>query len=342
MKKLFIAALALASVACTKSEVLETAPQKAISFGKPFVENATKAIDPSLTATTLDSFKVYGTLTNSDNQQTRIFDGTTVYKSTATDRTIGKTWFYEDAAVQYWIPGNKYNFAALKNAKEVTSYTNNLPAAVSYEADGATDLLYAKSALDIRTDVTGFDSDVKFTFNHLLSKVKFTFINGYPADSKLVVEVSNVKIINAYTSGVCTLTGEAPTWGTFDTANKMIEFGNIVQNGTDNSEVVYSMPATGALSGTDWTTKEGFSSNYERLLIPGQESFNITFKANVLLNDVVVNSYTTSEITVTGGLKPGHSYNFVGTIGQNLDKITFSVKEVNGFTPTADQPITVQ
>lgn len=335
MKKLFIAALALASVACTKSEVLETAPQKAISFGNPFVENATKAIDPSLTATTLESFKVYGTLTNSDNQQTRIFDGTTVYKSTATDRTIGKTWFYEDAAVQYWIPGNKYNFAALANAT-VKSYSNELPATVSYTADGTSDLLYAKSAVDIKTGDDGFNSDVEFTFNHLLSKVKFTFVNGYPADSKLVVEVSNVNITNAYTSGVCTLTGEAPTWGTFGTAGKMIEFGNIVQNGTGDSEVVYSMPATGALSGTDWTTKEGFSSNYERLLIPGQESFNITFTANVLLNNVVVNSYSSSTVTVQGGLQPGYSYNFVGTIGQNLEKITFSVEKINGFTPDVE------
>ena len=334
MKNLFIAALALAAVACTKSEVLETAPQKAISFGKPFVENSTKAIDPSLTETTLESFKVYGTLTNSNNQQTRIFDGTTVYKSTATDRTIGKTWFYEDAAVQYWIPGNKYNFAALANAT-VKSYSNELPATVSYTADGESDLLYAKSAADITTGDTGFNSDVEFTFDHLLSKVKFTFVNGYPADSKIIVKVSNVKITDAFANGVCALADK--TW-VQEGSNKIeMEFGNIVE--ADTKDAVYELPSTGAFSGSDWTTDAGFSSKYEKLLIPGQSEFNVTFTAQVLLNGIVVNSYSGSTVTVQGGLQPGYSYNFVGTIGQNLEKITFSVEKINGFTPATPQGV---
>ena len=344
MKKLFIAALALATVACTKSEVLETAPQKAISFGNPFVENATKAIDPSLThgtEGTFTSFNVYGTLSNG-TATTNIFNGVEVVKVSYATHTIGATgtWYYNSSSVQYWIPGNTYNFVAVANATKVNvdAANNNMPTTLEYTADGKTDLLYTKTPVTKTPDVASFDETVAFTFDHLLSKVKFTFINGYPADSKLVVEVSDVKIINAYTSGVCTLTGEeAPTWGSFGTADKKIEFGNIVQNGTDYSEAVYSMPATGALSGTDWTTKDGFSSNYERLLIPGQSEFNVTFTAEVLLNGIVVNSYSGSTVTVQGGLQPGYSYNFVGTIGQNLEKITFSVEKINGFTPVTPE-----
>lgn len=325
MKKLFIAALALASVACTKSEVLETAPQKAISFGNPFVENATKAIDPSLTHGdngTFTTFNVYGVLKNSKEDQTKIFDNVEVTKTKkeTTDISGTNTWFYDGDAVQYWIPGNKYTFAALAKGTAATYGADLLPATVSYTADGTTDLLYAKSNVDITTGDVDFSSNIAFTFNHLLSKVKFTFKNEYPADSKLVVTVSNIQITNAIASGVCTLSTKL--WAnTGGNATTTMSFGNIVSTATEQGAAAAEVTAA------------GLESNFERLLIPGQSSFTVTFDAKVTLNNVLVNSYKGATVAVEGGLKPGYSYNFVGTIGQKLEKITFSVKEVNGFTP---------
>ena len=326
MKKAILAVLALASVvACNKSEVLEVAPQKAISFGKPFVENATKAIDPSLTHGTdgtLTKFNVYGVLKNSTNAQTKIFDNVEVTKTQkkATDISGTNTWFYDGDAVQYWIPGNKYTFAALANGTEVTYGADLLPATVSYTADGTTDLLYAKSNVDITTEDLDFSSNIAFTFNHLLSKVKFTFKNEYPADSKLVVTVSNIQITNAFASGVCTLSTKL--WAnTGGNATTTMSFGNIVSTATEQGAAAAEVTAA------------GLESNFERLLIPGQSSFTVTFDAKVTLNNVLVNSYTDATVAVDKGLQPGYSYNFVGTIGQDLKKITFSVEKINGFTP---------
>ena len=336
MKKAILAVLALASVvACNKSEVLEVAPQKAISFGNPFVDNSTKApIDPSLTHGTdgtLTEFNVYGVLKNSNNAQTKIFDNVEVTKTKkeTTDISGTNTWFYDGDAVQYWIPGNKYTFAALAKGTAATYGADLLPATVSYTADGTTDLLYATSKVDITTGDVDFSSNIAFTFNHLLSKVKFTFKNEYPADSKLVVTVSNIQITNAIASGVCTLSTKS--WdNTDENATTPISFGNIVSTATEQG-------ADAAV-----VTAAGLESNFERLLIPGQSSFAVTFDAKVTLNNVLVNSYTGATVTVDGGLQPGYSYNFVGTIGKTLDKITFSVEKVNGYEPADNENITLQ
>ena len=120
MKKAILAVLALASVvACNKSEVLEVAPQKAISFGNPFVENATKAIDPSLTATSenFNTFKVYGKVTTNAGGSTNIFNGVDVYKTAkaVTDIASTSSWYYSASYVQYWLANATYDFAAVTN-----------------------------------------------------------------------------------------------------------------------------------------------------------------------------------------------------------------------------------
>ena len=60
MKKIFIALIAIASVAaCNKAEVIETVEGEAIEFSNAFVNNATKATDPPYGAVALTSFNVY-------------------------------------------------------------------------------------------------------------------------------------------------------------------------------------------------------------------------------------------------------------------------------------------
>ena len=128
MKKTIIAVLALASVvACNKSEVLETTPQKAISFENPFVENSTKAIDPSLTATTFNEFLVYGTITKED-ASANIFSGVTVSKNISdnkgtTNATYG-TWGYGSQYTQYWVENNDYAFKAIAGVESTAITTD--------------------------------------------------------------------------------------------------------------------------------------------------------------------------------------------------------------------------
>ena len=339
MKKAILAVLALASVvACNKSEVLEVAPQKAISFGNPFVDNSTKApIDPSLTHGTdgtLTEFNVYGVLKNSNNAQTKIFDNVKVTKTQkeATDISGTNTWFYDGDAVQYWIPGNKYTFAALANGTAATYGDDLLPATVSYTANGTTDLLYATSKVDITTGDVDFSSNIAFTFNHLLSKVKFTFANEYSIPG-MVLKVTGVTIQNAL-DGVYAV--ENDKW-TPQTTSDILDFGNILSDDTQN-EAEYIAANT------------SLSSKYERLLVPaaysGNTALNITYTAEVyieqeengskkyILVDKIEKTAAAPHIpedAVT--LEKGHSYDIIIKIGGALEKIQFDIKDCGGWTP---------
>lgn len=347
MKKAILAVLALASVvACNKSEVLEVAPQKAISFGNPFVENATKAIDPSETVATLDKFLVYATVKNTDGATANIFNAVEVSSEIGTNpgtSVNGNTWGYESEYTQYWVPDNTYNFAAVANATNVNvdAANNNMPTTIEYTTtsdytkNGDADLLYAT-----KEETAGAESgNVEFAFNHLLSKVKFTFINGYPADSEFEVKVSDIKITNAYKTGTYTIGAETP-WAAKDEVE--VNFGHIVEN--NEAQTAISMAATGKLKDDAWTTAARYSSKYERLLIPGQNSFDITFTAEVSYRDVVVAKYNSATVTLPDNatIKPSYCYNFVGTIGQGLKPITFSVTSTGKWEQGADQNVTVQ
>ena len=62
MKKILLAALAFgALVSCSKDELISESRQ-AIEFGNAFVDNSTRATDPSYSANNIESFKVYGTI----------------------------------------------------------------------------------------------------------------------------------------------------------------------------------------------------------------------------------------------------------------------------------------
>ena len=341
MKKLFIAALALATVACTKSEVLETAPQKAISFGKPFVENATKAIDPSLTHGdngTFKTFNVYGTLSNG-TATTNIFNGVEVVKVSDATHTIGATgtWYYNSSSVQYWIPGNTYNFVAVANATKVNvdAANNNMPTTLEYTADGKTDLLYTKTPVTKTPDVASFDETVAFTFDHLLSKVVFKFTNNYAANASFVIKVTDIAIKNAAASGVYTVDGGV--WA--KDGSKEFTFGNAPTT------------ATPAGAAADYIASEAsLNSNFERLLVPGTYSgLQIAFKAEVYLKQgekytlVDTKDYTQKDkYLVPAGditIEAGKAYSFNVEIGDVLQPIKFGVQTLNGFTPVTPEDV---
>lgn len=78
MKKIILATLAAAAlVACAKEDVVVASKGEAIGFTNAFVDNTTKAMDPSLTTTSLKGFKVYGTTTgdHAGAQTVNIFNG---------------------------------------------------------------------------------------------------------------------------------------------------------------------------------------------------------------------------------------------------------------------------
>ena len=345
MKKLFIAALALASVACTKSEVLETAPQKAISFGKPFVENSTKAIDPSLTATTFKQFYVYGTISNG-TATANIFNGELVSKDIpsnpgVSDNTYG-TWGYAATATQYWIPDNAYAFKAVSGVEKAAISADNatkMPTSISYDATSQKDLVYAINNFGVFGTGEGKNSEtcVAFAFNHLLSKAKFSFTTDYP--NGYSVKVTSVKITNANSNGVYTLNANAEKapFGTWEpTVPTELDFGNVVAS--DATAAAESI----AIVNTDANTKN--SSLYERLMIPASyEEVRIVYSYEVYYTD---GTNTVKVMTVTDKtasvdkvvLNEGCSYNFTGIIKHNMKAITFTVNKLNGWTPANPNP----
>ena len=321
MKKIFVSMLAVAALAsCNNEEAIDQVAPEAIGFDNVFVDNATRTTDSSYSSTNLPaSFLVYGT-TKGDEQNAPvvpIFDGVAVSKN-------GNEYQYDAAHTQYWIAGNTYNFAALvnANAQKVTK-TDYMPSSVVYTADytidgNTADLLYATaSAIGLATQ----NPTVGFTFNHLLSNVKFTVTNTMTtnvAGNLYEYVVTNIAINNAYTTGTCALADK--TWSDHDDATKVVNFGNV--------------EAVGVVGAS-----ESASSDYARLLIPatyGQNSeLNVTFTLTTLLNGQSVNVENIT-LTPTVTFEAGKAYNFVVEKGAPGEEIKFTVTAVNGWDTSSE------
>ncbi len=343
MKKTIIAVLALASVvACNKSEVLETTPQKAISFENPFVENSTKAIDSSLTATTFNEFLVYGTITKED-ASANIFSGVTVSKNISdnkgtTNATYG-TWGYGSQYTQYWVENNDYAFKAIAGVESTaitTDATLKMPTTIEYTATAVDqkDLVYAVN--DFGT-FNGNVTCVLFNFNHLLSKVKFSFTTDYPKGFD--VEVTSVKITNAYASGEYTIDAAktAKPFGTWTATDNTLnlDFGGAVAADA-NATSAKLLPITSTMANTT------NSCLYEKLLIPANAELEISYSYDVYYSDgtnrIKVNTINKTT-TVTVNLQEGCSYNFTGKIPQAVKPITFTVESLGSWATTTDTTV---
>lgn len=314
MKKLLISVLAISGLmACTKSDVVEMPQSQAIKFGSAFVDNSTKVVDNSSTTDNLNSFNVWGKLTPDGTTNTNIFSQELVTKG---GTGIGTTWFYNDGSVQYWIPTVQYEFAAIaglanNNYQSITANANGMPTdIVDYDISSQSDLMYDGPIA--REGVASGNEEVKFNFNHLLSKVKFQFLNSFPQHSDLYITVENVQIVDAYKTADCALGNytatpvTTSTW-TGQTKNSFSHsFGNAVSsdNITENAIAAYITPNNKTVDATSSKTEVlSGVSNYSRLLIPGIYSktgesnpLQISFIAKVWLKQGTGNTATFTEI----------------------------------------------
>ena len=196
MKKIFILLLAIATLAaCNKSEVVDVNPGEAIQFGNAFVDNATKATDPTYGAVALEKFNVYGTVTGAGN--TNVVN---IYNGTEVTGTVGSN-VWSCSVNQYWIADASYNFAAVVDANKVNVDVNGMPTTLEYTTAGQKDLLYASATATGKASGNG---KVNFSFNHLLAKAQFTVksntTNGY------YHKVTNIKV-NNFETGTYTING---------------------------------------------------------------------------------------------------------------------------------------
>ena len=323
MKKIFVAVLAMAGVvACNTVDTLDVPQNPEIRFANAFVENATRAneaLDPSTTTESLTAFDVWGFM---DEVAGTVFVGEDV---------TGSKGNFSYANVQYWAPGHKYYFYAVApmNSKtvDVVPATDNDAAKAGLgtinfkNIDGTEDLLYAaQQAVD--APALGQAKTVMLTFNHLLSKVKFTFTNGFTNDNAYI-DVKNVRMT-------------AP-----ETATATLAAENSWANQAGEITLAFGDACAKTAAGQTQVAAD------ERLTIPAgaEQKYTVTFEVALYMGDVVAYEGTKTATIEGVALEIGKAYNFTATLnasnitkdGTELQPIIFDVEEVKNWVEAGAQ-----
>ena len=314
-----LAVAALAS--CMKEQTIATQQPGAIAFDNVILDKATRAaaVDPSYTSDNLKAFDVWAFM---DETSGKVFVGEDV-------KFNGSEWTYSNT--QYWMPNKTYYFAALAPMNSVNwsldaeaAGVNGAGVVTFTNVDGSEDLVYAATTRMTPAAVTEAQAKVKFQFNHLLSKVKFTFKNGF-ANNNISVKITDVKITNAPKTGTINLN---------------------VENWWDNDDWTLGagvVPlAFGDVELLAFAGKE--ESADERLTIPASadKSYNVTFTVEVFMGNVSAMSKDV-DVDITGvALEMGKAYNFTATIDGSTEDlqlfpIEFDIVEVKDWV-TAETP----
>lgn len=308
MKKLFISMLAVAALAsCSQEDVIVADKGDLIGFNS-FVENSTRADDPSYSANDIDSFKVYGTV-NGGQGDVLIYPGTEIKRDEA---AYGSAWTCP--VDQYWIANADYKFVGIVDGNvtgvTTTNLVNGMPTTIDYTADGKTDLLCQTITRKNDTSI------VEFNFSHLLSKVNFTVVNGSDDAKGYSFVVKNINFAGNV-AGVYNVA--TPAWDTakFTTGNTVL--GNTVENSTDKNIVVASEAASAELA-------------TEVLFLPGE--YTISFTVDILYNGklVTTTNYPATEGAYKHTLAANNSYNFKVNVAVG-QLIEFTVKEQPTWNP---------
>ena len=300
--------VAMGLVSCVQEELANpTDSLKEIAFSSYVGNQVRAAVDPSTTVGTLDHFTVWAYVDESDGV---VFNGELVEKD-------GTDWGYVGA--RYWAEGHNYRFFALSpygkgsnvtvTGADTDPYTNGL-GVISFEnVNGTEDVLYASN---VESTVNSIPEKVTFQFNHLLSKVKFTFTNGH--DGKFVtLIIKDVKMEVPATASV-DLDQSVKTnyeWVNHD-GTTVLEFGNVLD--ANHLEL-------GDVEEVD----------NERLTIPAgaDQKYKVTFTVQEWQNKKVCTTHNFETYIEGKQLVAGTSYNFTATINPevlNLKKIVFDAK----------------
>ena len=304
MKKfLFLGIAATAMFAsCTNDEMVEMNPQSAIGF-ETFVDKSTRATD--VTKVNLTAFEVYGWRTK-DATTEQIFDAQAV---TASDGTCTYS------PLQYWVGGYVYDFEAVAPKSTVDGVTFNDSygaSTITFVSDSETDLIYASATKDLSTYDGSNPGAVGLIFDHLLSRVKFTFTNGAANGSAAKIAVTNVKITNAGTESVYTISS-----GTWDPVTAPLEVA------FDSSNIT--------------NIKGSYSGETEhKYLIPCDDAkdYSVSFTVTMTQGSVSDSfNYTAKLSNTTLPLEKGKSYNFKATFNPGHPiEFTANVDDWDDFT----------
>lgn len=304
MKKLFLMLAAAAAVAsCSKDYTIVADQGEAIAFNS-FVENSTRAKDPSYSTTdgkgvALKSFNVYGAVNGLN-----IFDGNIVSKGSA---GYGDAWsMADDAPKQYWIAGANYIFDAVVDATNVVvDSTTGLPTELEYSASTQKDMLHNRVTTTGKPQTN--DGIVTFNFTHLLSKVNFTVTNEDKGATGYSFVVKNINFAGNVT-GVYNVASAAWDNTKFTTGDTAL--------GNEHDSVKDIVVPTDA---------EKVELGTEVLFLPG--TYAITFTVDILYkgNVITTTDYPTDATSYEFTLAQNNAYNF---------NVTVAVGELIQFTAT--------
>jgi len=350
MKKiLFIAAVALAAAACSKTYNVGPESQKAIDFTS-WSETMSKAY--TNTWSNGDAFTVYGAkfMTSADATGTKVFDGVNVsYDGTKWGYTETKYW--DLTAFKYafyaFMPSAQLNTgttAGVFASKEVT-FAN--PTANSEDILVANEYIRERESGKIPTDV------VPITFNHMASmvdvKVKKDASLGTATvkiTSATLKDIANKGTLNvaSYNASHAPVATWTPSAG--EKTNYVSTTATASSNLTVTAATTYD--ASG-VAGTTTPEANSLFANYVVLpqtLDAGQAlvlSYTISADGataaeyndvEVVLNTFVTTDNTANAGTTIGSWEKGTHYTYYVTIGANA--ITFSATvqdwaEVSGY-----------
>ena len=271
-----------------------------------FVENSTRATDPSYSNKDIAKFNVYGTVNG-----VLIYPGTEITKGTA---AYGSAWTCP--VDQYWIADADYKFVGIvdgnvANVTKTNLDSNGMPTSIEYTADGATDLLCQTITRKNETSI------VKFNFSHLLSKVNFTVVNGSKGADSYSFVVRNINFNGATKATYNVATAQ---WGTATATGNTLVGNNertVDVNGVD-TKVKDIVVATG---------KDAELAT-EVLFLPGE--YTISFTVDILYDGklVTTTNYPATGTTYKHTLAANNAYNF---------KVNVAVGQLIQFTVT-EQP----
>lgn len=312
MKKLFIAIVALAAATACSNDDIISIDRQAIGFGNPFVENAVRA---DYSSKLINSFKVYGTVTGNGNGNTvALYNGAIVTRG---DATYGSP-FTCTTQTEYWVPSCTYAFQAVVDgdiADGKIAYTVGQDS----DNDGISDLLYATATAT--TDATATPSGdiandcVVFTFEHLLSKVGFTFTNT--TGGKYSYDVTSVSFVDYNKVGTYTIGGDTNADGKDDGS-----WGSY----TIEPTTALSFGAPGLVASTT-----PVSAPKTHQIIPGEQTLKVTINYVIRYNNTEISATSIAEKPLTYTFEKGKSYNIAVTIPAPGQPIQFSVAETDGI-----------
>lgn len=333
MKTTHLLALGLIAIlgACSNDSEPTAETNNKIGF-ESFVNKSTRAND--LTMTTLKEFSVFGMMMNpsTSTDLATLFDNTKVTLN-------GTDWTY--SPLRYWVAGNDYMFTAIApyQAESATASwtftpTSTIDPTFSYTGMGSIsfnnqsalanqDLIYSFAKVK---NATSTQAPVSFTFNHLLSRVMFTFENSF-ATTGSYIEISDVTVTNVNSQGTIDMSATTPAWTVTAGSTFARAFGLVTNNGVEFNN-----------QGTAETTWYYF--------IPAKQTYTLTFTVKLYTGsengDVLAGTFEKTCTLPEVEMKEGYSYNFTASINEDnisnapLTPIVFTVSGVEDWEDWSD------